>query len=163
MWHIERGAYGDVTLDGLSLSLYANWPGAIHEGKGEALMLVDDRADAAQRTALETLLGGKVGGPWEILGWTWPTVHGPYAVTYELAFDGVRTKVRCGDYVEVEGTPITNPVTGAEAHPSVVLPEGIILKRGDLGATSRFRVNHKMGYDHSGQYLAVGPFEYASK
>ncbi len=35
-----------MKLDGLSFSLYANWPGAIHEGNGEALMLIDERADA---------------------------------------------------------------------------------------------------------------------
>jgi hypothetical protein len=44
-----------------------------------------------------------------------------------------------------------------------VLPEGIILKRGELGATSRFRVSKGISYDHSGQYMAVGPFEYASR
>ena len=113
-WQIDRGTYGDVRLDGLCLSVYANWPGAIHEGNGEALVLIDERADAAQRAALETLLGGKVGGPWETLGWTWPKVHGPYAVAYDLAFDGIRTRAKCGDYVEVECGPITNPVTGAE-------------------------------------------------
>ena len=43
----------------------------------------------------------------------------------------------------------------------VVLPQGIILKRGDLGATTRFRVSQGIEYDHSGQYMAVGPFEYA--
>jgi hypothetical protein len=161
-WHIERGTYGAVALDGLNFSLYANWPGAIHEGHGEALLLVDERADRAQRLAIETLLGGKVGGPWEVLGWTWPTVHGPYPVAYEVNFDGVHTTVRCGDYVEVACAPIRNPVNGAEAHPSVVLPEGIIVKRGDLGATTRFRVNHEIGYDHSGQYMAVGSFEYTS-
>jgi hypothetical protein len=51
-------------------------------------------------------------------------------------------------------------VSGVEAHPSVVLPEGIILKRGDLGATTRFRVS-TLDYDHSGKYMAIGPFEYA--
>ena len=152
-----------MRLDGLNFSLYANWPGAIHEGKGVALVLFDERADPAQRRAIETLLEGKSGGPWEVLGWTWPTVHGPYPVAYEIAFDGIRTRVKCGDYVEVECVPIKNPVNGAEVHPGVVLPEGIILKRGDLGATSHFRVKHEMGYDHSGQYMAVGPFEYASK
>jgi hypothetical protein len=90
-------------------------------------------------------------------------VHGPYQVAYTLNFDGVHSTARCGDYVEVACAPIKNPVNGAEVHPAVVLPEGIILKRGDLGATTRFRVNHKIGYDHSGQYMAVGPFEYASK
>ena len=112
-----------------------------------------------QRAAIEVLLGGKVGGPWAVLGWTWPKVHGPYPVSYDLAFDGVKTRLKCGEYVEVECGPIRNPVTGAEAFPGVVLPQGIILKRGDLGATTRFRVSHGVEYDHSGQYMAVGKFE----
>ena len=108
------------------------------------------------------LLGGKVGGPWGVLGWTWPTVHGPFPVSYELAFDGINTHVRCGEYVQVECGPIRNPVTGAESHPAIVLPEGIILKRADLGATTRFSVSHGIEYDHSGQYMALGPFDYVS-
>jgi hypothetical protein len=159
-WHVEHGVYGGVTLDGLNFSVYANWPGAIHEGNGEALTLIDERANAAQRVAIETLMGGKVGGPWGVLGWTWPTVHGPYSVAYEIAFDGINTRIKCGDYVEVECGPIRNPVTGAESHPGVLLPEGIILKQGELGATTNFRVTKKVPYDHSGKYMAVGPFEY---
>lgn len=160
-WHVEEGSSGDIKLDGLNFSVYVNWPGAIHEGNGEALVLIDERADAAQRSAIDVLLGGKVGGPWAVLGWTWPKVHGPYAVSYDLALDGVKTRIRCGDYVEVECGPIRNPVTGAESYPGVILPQGIILKRGDLGATTRFRVSNGIEYDHSGQYMAVGPFEYA--
>jgi hypothetical protein len=160
-WHIEEGSSGDTRLDGLNFSVYVNWPGAIHEGNGEALILIDERADAEQRGAIEVLVGGKVGGPWGTLGWTWPTVHGPFATSYDLAFDGVKSRLKCGEYVEVEGVPIRNPVSGAESYPGVILPQGIILKRGDLGATTRFRVSKGIEYDHSGQYLAVGPFEYA--
>lgn len=160
-WHVEQGAVGDVRLDGLNFSVYANWPGAIHEGNGEALLLIDEGADAAQRAAIEVLLGGTVGGPWGVLGWTWPKVYGPYPAAYELALDGVHTRLKAGDYVEIECGPIRNPVSGAETHPGVVLPEGIILKRGDLGATTRFRVTRGVEYDHSGKYMAVGPFEYA--
>jgi hypothetical protein len=160
-WHVEDGAYGDVRLDGLSFSVFVNWPGAIHEGNGEALILIDHRADDAQRRAIETLVGGDVGGPWGVLTWTWPTVHGPYAAAYELELNGVNSRIRCGDFVEVEAGPIRNPVTGAESYPSVVLPQGIIFKRGDLGATSRFRVANGIEYDHSGQYMAIGPFDYA--
>ncbi len=69
--------------------------------------------------------------------------------------------MRCGDYVEVECGPIRNPVTGAESYPGIVLPQGIVLKQGDLGATTRFRVSHGIEYDHSGQSMAVGPFNYA--
>jgi hypothetical protein len=160
-WHIEHGVYGPIPLDGLNLSVYANWPGAIHEGHGEALILIDDRADVEQRKAIEVLLEGKSGGPWQTLAWTWPKVHGPFPTSYDVALDGINSRIRCGDHVEIECGPIRNPVTGAEAHPSVVLPEGIVLKRGDLGATTRFRVSKGIEYDHSGQYMAVGPFEYA--
>jgi hypothetical protein len=161
-WHVESGSFGDVRLDGLNLSVFVNWPGAIHEGNGEALILIDERADDRQRAALQTLVGGKVGGPWGILGWTWPKVHGPYFVAYDIAFDGVRTRVRAGDALVVEGGPIRNPVSGAEAFPGVVLPQGIVVKRADLGASTRFRVSRDIEYDHTGQYLAVGAFEYAS-
>ncbi|MBA3645275.1 MAG: DUF1326 domain-containing protein [Gemmatimonadaceae bacterium] len=160
-WHVDEGSFQGVSLNGLNFSVYANWPGAIHEGNGEALILVDERANPEQRSALETLVGGKVGGPWGVLGWTWPKVHGPHAVAYEVKFDGVQSRVKCGDHVEVECSPIRNPVSGAEVHPGVVLPEGIIFKQGDLGATTRFRVSRGVEYDHSGKYMAVGPFEYS--
>ncbi len=160
-WHVDEGAYRDVTLSGLNFSVYANWPGAIHEGKGEALLLIDERADAAQREAIVTLIGGKVGGPWAVLGWTWPTVHGPYDVPYDIVFDGVNSRLMCGKYVELEAGPIKNPVTGAEVRPGAVLPEGIVVKRADFGATRRFRVTSSVAYDHSGRYFATGAFEYA--
>jgi hypothetical protein len=107
------------------------------------------------------ILGGTVGGPWQALAWTWPKVHAPYSTQYDVAFDAVRTRIRCGKFVEVEGSAIRNPVTGAEAYPGVVLPQGIIFKHAELGATSRFRVSNGIEYDYSGQYMAIGPYEYA--
>lgn len=162
VWHVEDGAFGEVKLDGLNFSVFVNWPGAIHEGNGEGVVLIDERANAAQREKIETLVGGKVGGPWGVLGWTWPKVHGPYVVPFDLSFDGIQTRVKCGEHLEVQGRPIKNPVSGAESHPGVVLPEGIIFKRGDLGTSTRFRLSSGIEYDHSGKYLAVGPFDYAS-
>lgn len=159
-WHIEDGAFNDTSLGGLNFSVYVNWPGAIHEGNGEALILVDERASDEQRSAIERLLTGEVGGPWGILAWTWPKKHGPHAVSYNVSFDSVNTRVRAGDHLEVECGPIRNPVTGAEVHPGVVLPEGIIFKRGDLGTTTHFRVSNGIEYDHTGKYMAAGPFNY---
>jgi hypothetical protein len=160
-WHVEEGQVDGVTLDGLNFSVYVNWPGAIHEGGGEAVILVDERADNAQREAIATLVGGGAGGPWGVLAWTWPTAHGPLSVSYDTDLAGLETRVRAGDVVALELAPIRNPVTGAEARPSVVLPEGIILKSADLGASATFRVRDGISYDHSGQYAAVGPFDYS--
>jgi len=160
-WVVETGAFGDVRLDGLSFSVYANWPGAIHEGNGEALILIDARADERQRDAIATLVKGEVGGPWGTLAWTWPTVHGPTPVHYEVTLDGVATRITAGDLLEVQSTTITNPVSGAQVHPGIVLPEGIVVRQADLGCSTVFRVAGALAMDHSGQYTAVGPFDYA--
>jgi hypothetical protein len=159
-WHVEEGRYGETPLDGLTFTVMVDWPGAIHEGDGRALILVDERADEEQRAAIATLVGGEVGGPWGVLAWTWPTIDGPHAVPFELELDGLNTRIRAGDAVTIELEPIRNPVTGAEVHPGAVLPEGIILKRPDFGSSKAFRVNNGISYEHAGRYTAIGRFEY---
>jgi hypothetical protein len=159
-WHVDRGTVDGTSLDGLSFSIFVKWPGAIHEGGGEGVLFVDERADAEQRAAIDSVVSGKFGGPWGILAWTWPTLHGPTAAPYELAIDGLHARLKVGDSLIVESTPIRNPVTGAEAHPSMLLPEGLIVKRGDLCSTSTFRLNDAISFDHSGQYAAIGQFDY---
>ena len=114
-----------------------------------------------QRAAIEKLVSGDVGGPWGVLGWTWPKIHGPHAVAYDLQLNGLETCLRAGDVVEVQVDKIRNPVTGDEVTPGVVLPQGLIFKEGDLGTSSTFWVRDGISYDHSGQYTAVGPFEYS--
>jgi hypothetical protein len=162
-WHVDHGSYGDLRLDGLNFSVYANWPGAIHEGQGEAVILIDERADDRQRDAIMTLVGGAVGGPWGTLAWTWPTVHGPTRVPYEVELNGIASRVKAGDVLDLQSGTIRNPVTGAEVHPAVLLPEGIIVKHADLGCSSLFRLTDEVSMDHSGQYTAVGPFDYSGK
>jgi len=160
-WHVERGTFGDISLDDLNFTVCVNWPGAIHEGNGEALILVDERADEAQRNAIETLVGGDAGGPWGVLAWTWPTIHGPKPVAYDLHLDGVKTRVKAGDSYEVVSETIKNPVSGAEVHPGATLPEGIVFKEADFGSSTAFRVSDGIAYEHPGKYTAVGPFEYS--
>jgi len=160
-WHVERGTVGETSLDDLNFTVCVNWPGAIHEGNGEALILVDERADEAQRNAIETLIGGDAGGPWGVLAWTWPTIHGPKPVPYDLHLAGVNSRVKAGDSYEVVSEAIKNPVSGAEVHPGAVLPEGIVFKEGDFGSSTTLRVSDGIAYEHPGKYTAVGPFEYS--
>jgi hypothetical protein len=160
-WHVEEGWFGDVRLDGLNLGVYVNWPGAIHHGNGEGLILFDERADARQQAALSTLVSGKVGGPWGVLAWTWPKVHGPKLVPFDVQLNGIESRVRAGTSLDVASSTIKNPVNGNPAHPGIILPEGIIVKRADLGCSTVFRVTDEVSMDHSGQYTAVGPFEYS--
>src|SRR6478736_6679315 len=56
---IEKGNHGTTTLDGLSFVGIFRWPGAIHEGKGEAAVVVDEKATEDQRAALLRILTGQ--------------------------------------------------------------------------------------------------------
>src|SRR5262245_46048911 len=160
-WHVEHGAVDATARDGLTFSVFGRWPGAIHHGNGEGVIFFAERATPSQRGAIEALVSGQFGGPWGILAWTWPKKHGPKPVPYEFHIDGIHTRLKAGDALEIESTPIKNPVTGAESYPSMILPQGLIVKKGDLCATSVFKLNDAISFDHSGQYAAVGPFEYA--
>jgi hypothetical protein len=160
-WHVAEGRYGDTPLAALNFTLAADWPGAIHEGNGEALLVVDERADAAQRQAIQTLLGGGVGGPWAILVNTLSKVHGPMYAPYEVALEDLHSRVRAGQILELELTPIKNPVTGAEVYPRVVLPQGFVWKEAGIAASKAFRVSDGVRYDHTGKYAALAAFEYS--
>lgn len=160
IWMIEDGRVDDVPLAGLGVAVFAKWPGAIHEGGGRATCYVDARADAPQRVALSRVVRGEFGGPWGLFIRTYELatpVFAPFAV--DLA--GHTSRATIGDVVELELRKMRNPVTKAEVHPEVVLPEGLVVKRGGLAASSVFRLNDDLRFDHSGQYAAFGRFEYS--
>ncbi|MGH2531417.1 MAG: DUF1326 domain-containing protein [Thermomicrobiales bacterium] len=159
-WHIDAGQFGETRLDGLNVSVAGDWPAAIHEGNGAALILIDERADEAQREALATLLGGKAGGPWAILVTTFTEIHGPRYVPYLVELNGDRTTVRAGESLELAMEPIRNPVSGKEVHPGAVLPEGFIFKEGSFASSTAYRVRDKISFEHPGKYAAFAPFAY---
>lgn len=154
-WAIEEGRVGDVSVDGFALAVFANWPGAIHEGGGVAVGVIDERADDRQAEALTSLIRGEGGGPWGIFITTYE-LAGPHRVRFEIGDDGYRI----GEIAELAMETIKNPVTGAEVHPSLTLPEGLVANHLDLLASSTFRVEDGVAYDHSGRYAATGPFDY---
>jgi hypothetical protein len=159
-WRIDSGHYGDTTLDGLSFSIYANWPAAIHEGGGIAVSFFDDRADHSQREALVTLARGEAGGPWGIFVSTYELAE-PQPQPYDIEVAEERSRFTIGNVVELQMQPITNPVTGNEVHPRLALPEGLLVHDLGLSASKTFRVCDGIDYDHSGRYAALGAFDYA--
>ena len=56
---IDKGHHGAVPLDGLRLAGIFKYPAAIHMGNGEALPIVDKRANEAQRNALLRIMSGQ--------------------------------------------------------------------------------------------------------
>jgi hypothetical protein len=161
VWHIEEGTYEEVDLSGLTLGLFADWPGAIHEGGGKAVAFYDERADERQAEALEALLRGGEGGPWGIFINTYE-LSGVQATPVEVEIDGERSRYKIGDLAELQMEPIKNPVTGDEIRSGVLLPKGLVFNEGWCASSSVFRVNDGVSYDHSGKQAEYAAFAYKS-
>jgi hypothetical protein len=161
VWHIDEGTYDGVDLTGLTLAVFADWPGAIHEGNGKAVGVYDERASERQSEALEALLRGGEGGPWGIFINTYE-LTGIHRAPVELHIDAERSRYKLGEIAELQMEPIRNPVTGAEVQGCVKLPMGLVFNEGWCAASSVFRVNNGVSYDHSGKQAEYAPFQYSS-
>jgi len=163
VWHIEKGNFGKVSLDGLTWSWIAHSPGPLHKGNVRFLVLADERATPEQRQALATIGEGKSGGPWTIFmavaGYRGETKYVPFEVT----LDGLNSKVRAGNALSIELGPILNPVTGEAEELYLDKPTGFTSKRLTLGSGKVFRVSSDLAYDHSGKYGEFSRFEYSGE
>src|SRR2546423_11180317 len=63
-WHVDRGAFGNTSLDDLNFTVAVNWPGAIHEGNGEAVILGRHPAGQPPRRPNPAPRRGDRRGPW---------------------------------------------------------------------------------------------------
>jgi hypothetical protein len=159
-WHIEKGRYGDVELDGLTIAVFADWPGAIHEGGGKAVAFFDESADEGQREVLENLVRGGEGGPWGIFINTYELLD-VIPAPIEVEVNGEHSSYKIGEFAELQMEPIRNPVSGAEVRAAVVLPTGLVFNEGWCAASTVFRVNDGVSYDHSGKNAEYAAFEYS--
>ena len=135
VWKIERGKYGDLSLDRTGLAFAAKWPGAIHEGNGTVCLFVDEKASPAQRDALLEIGSGKAGGlPFEILATTFSTLLEPQFVPFDVKINGLQSTARLGDNFRIALEPIKNPVTGDAEQVTVNHGTGFIFKTAECAS-----------------------------
>jgi hypothetical protein len=139
-YQIDEGYHGDVRLDGLKIAMVARWPGPIHEGKGETIAVIDERATPEQRTALLRILGGKDTAPgatvWQVFSTTFEVIHDPVFAPIEFTVDVEKrlAKLVVPDLIDGRGEPIKNPVTGAEHRARIDIPHGFEYTIAEIGA-----------------------------
>ena len=103
---------------------------AIHEGNGTVCILVDEKANPAQRAALLSIASGEAGGlPFEIISATFSKVLDPRFVSFQFEVEGRNGRVQMGDVVTASFAPIKNPVTGEPESVRVQHGTGFILKK----------------------------------
>lgn len=139
---IDRGRHGSTDLSGLRIAAIFKWPGPIHEGNGEAIAFVDQKASADQREALLKIMSGQDTAPFAtmfaVYASTLAKMHDPVFtdIDLELDVDGRRGRIFVKDYIDAVGEPIRNKVTGEEARAQIVLPNGFEYAVAEIGSAS---------------------------
>jgi hypothetical protein len=162
LWHVQEGAYGSVTLNGLNVAWCGHSPGPLHLGNVTSLYLVDERATPAQREAIEELLtANPTVMPFSIFKALTSTMLGIRHVPFALELRGTQSRAKVGDTLDLQLAPMKNPVTGEEEPAILLKPKGFTSQRQELCATSTFRLaSEGLSYDHSGKYGEFSAFEY---
>ena len=155
---IEEGHHGDTRLDGLRIAAIYKWPGAVHEGNGEAIPFVDERADDKQREALVRIMTGEDTDPFAtmlaVYASTVTRMHDPVftKIDFEVDVDGRRGRMSIDGYVEMTGEPIRNKVTGVESRAQIVLPAGFEYEVANIGSASSRTTGGPMEVNFSDSY-----------
>ena len=159
---IDEGHFGDVDLGGLAFCGMFAWPKAIHEGNGEAFVVISDHANEAQRNALLTILTGQETVPgatiFNVFAPTFVKMHDPVFARIEFDLDLEKRvgSVRVAGVIDTAIEPIRNPVTGDEHRVQVVLPHGFEYIKAEF-ASGKTRANGpiSLALDKSHSHLAM--------
>lgn len=139
---IDRGHFGSVVLDGLCFGGLFSWPRAIHEGHGQALPLVDERADSSQREAILTIMSGGETEPgatiFNVFAATLDTVHEPLFrhFDFECDLEGRLARFNIAGIVDARIEPIRNPISGEPQRARVQLPGGFEFSEAEFASGS---------------------------
>ena len=127
---IVEGHFNDTPLSGLNWAMLCIFPGEIAEGNGKRQIVIDERADEAQRIALETIVAGEacafLSNHFSVFGSLCSEFFETLFLPIDLEVDlELRTaKVDIPGVVKSSGRPIINAFNGEPFHIALVRPSG---------------------------------------
>ncbi|ATU94203.1 DUF1326 domain-containing protein [Phyllobacterium zundukense] len=136
---IDEGHHGNTKLDGLRCSMIVAWPGAIHQGKGEFVPIVDERASPEQREALLRIMSGLDTEPgatfFQVFSTTYEKFHDPVfaRIDFEVDVNDRTARLVVPGWIDAHGEPILNPVTGKQHRARINLPHGFEYVTSEIG------------------------------
>jgi hypothetical protein len=139
-FQIDEGHFGDVKLDGVRAAGIYKWPGPVHEGDGEMLVIVDESANDAQRDALVRIMKGEETEPmttmWSVYTAMTSKILEPLFLPIEFTVDVENRTARLVVPGVIDGTgePILNPVTGNPHRARIDLPNGFEYELAEMGS-----------------------------
>jgi hypothetical protein len=161
-FHVDRGSYGDIPLDGLNVALAARTPGVMAEGNWSVALYLDERADEQQRQALQAIFTGSVGGPVAALAPLISTVLGVKTVPITFHKEGQRRSVEIKSVMQlaVHALPSMNPdeeIWAKTGHPFA--PTSLAMAVGDAKSTW---ADYGMHWDNTGKNAHYAPINWSN-
>ena len=161
---IDEGNFGDVRLDGTKFAVMVAWPEAIHLGRGEQFIVIDDGADEAQRDALVRILRGEETEPgatiFNVFAATYDKHHEPafLPIEFEADMESRTGRIRVEGVIDTKVEPIRNPITGDEHRARVVLPGGFEYREAEY-ASGDTRADGPIALDWSKRHAHVAALD----
>jgi hypothetical protein len=164
--NIVEGHFNDTVLAGLNWAALYKWPGEIKYGLGRRQIVIDGRADEAQRIALEKIISGEAGVPMSNLFSVFASTCSESCETLFLPIDleadlELRTaRVEIPGVMRSRGRPLINEFTGQPFHIALARPSGsfeFIYAEVGLGTTA-VSGDMEMAFEDSWAHFCVHHF-----
>jgi hypothetical protein len=125
-WHVDKGSYGDVALNGLNVALAVHSPGNMVTTKWQAAVYFDEKASEAQKNALTQIFTGQAGGHPAVLVSFVGKVLGVKSTGIEFHADGKRRSLKIAGGVANAEIEAIGGAGGADVtisgHPLCIAP-----------------------------------------
>jgi len=162
IFHIDKGNYGDVALDGLNVSVIVHTPGPMADGNWTAAAYIDERADDQQTAALGAIFTGVEGGPMAAFAPLISTQLGVKKVPIRYSIQGNSRSAEIPGIMQMAVEPIPTMHPSGEiwttlGHP--VAPDRIALAMGSSGSTV---ADYGMRWDNSGRNGHYAPISWSN-
>jgi len=165
--HIVDGHFNDTPLAGLNWAGLYKWPGEIAQGNGKRQIVIDDRADAAQRTALETIVSGGACAPLSNFFAVFASTCSEFCETLFLPIDlaadleGRTARVEIPGVLKSKASPKINAFNGEPLHIAIARPSGSFeFTYAELGlGTTSVTGDMEMAFEKSWAHFCIHHFD----
>ncbi|MGH3441633.1 MAG: DUF1326 domain-containing protein [Nitriliruptorales bacterium] len=166
--HVERGHFGDVSLDGANWAHILQFPSAPFDGNGHRQPVLDEALGDDQRDAIATILTGTAGGLlFEIYASICPHVHDPLVAPFEWEWDleQRRGRLKAGDYIEVEASTLTGIGSDEPYQVRIQIPGGFEYTNPtnsvEVAEANLIRVDAGVDFEYTRGHCGMAPVSHA--
>ena len=158
-WQIKEGHMDDTDLAGLNVGLWIHAPGLLTDGNWKAALYIDESASDEQKSAIETIWGGKAGGHLAVVASLIGELAGVYSTKVEINYGDKEKSMKIGSHGEVK----VKALEGADGNQVTVCNNPLAVAPGFdivVHESEHVKYDHVENFDCSGTVGLASPFLY---